>query len=306
MQFGLTITSVLTLIAMCIPGFLLIRFKLLKENSIAVLSVILLYINQPAFTIYSFQSASYSSAILGNILIVAAITSIIHIVVLLISYPIFNKDKNNMRGRAYAFASAFGNIGFMGLPVIRLLMPDNPEVVIYLAIMFVIFNMLAWTVGIYIITGDKKYMSIKKAVFNPPTLALVIAIPLFIFKVTLPAKVMFPIEYLSDMIVPMAMLILGMRFGATDIRKLFNDWGLYVSSFIKLVITPLLAFGLMKLFRMDYTVFQTLFILMAMPAANMGLIIAENFGGDKEASAKAVLGSTIISIITIPLVLLLL
>ena len=79
-----------------------------------------------------------------------------------------------------------------------------------------------------------------------------------------------------------------------------------MSSFIKLIITPLIAYGLLKLVRIDHTVLTTVFILMAMPAANMGLILAEKFGGDKEASAKAVLGSSIISIITVPLILLML
>lgn len=306
MQFGLTVSSVVILIAMSIPGFILIRTKMLKENSIAILSVILLYINQPAFTIYSFQAEEFSTDILVNMLIVLALTFIIHIVIIAIAYIIFKQDKNNMRGRAYAFASSFGNIGFMGLPVIRLLMPDNPEVVIYLAVMFIVFNLLSWTVGIYIITGDKSYMSLKKAIFNPPTLALFVALPLFLLNIKLPELIMFPIRYLSDMIVPMAMLILGMRFGACNVKKLFSDWGLYVSAFIKLIITPLFAYCLMKLIKLDDIIFQTLFILMAMPAANMGLIVAEQFGGDKEASAKAVLGSSLISIITIPLVLLLL
>ncbi len=272
MQFGLTVTSVLTLIAMCVPGYLLIRSKLLKEEAIAILSAVLLYVNQPAFSFYSFQSQPYSRAILGNILTVAAISILIHLIVLFASFFIFRCDRNKFRGRAYAFASGFGNIGFMGLPVIRMLMPDNPEVVIYLA----------------------------------PTIAFFAAFPLFIFNVAVPQAVLFPIKYLSDMIVPMAMLILGMRFGATDMRGLFSDWGLYVSSFIKLIITPLLAYLMMKLARLDQTVFTTVFILMAMPAANMGLIIAEKFGGDREASAKAVLGSSLISIITIPLVLLML
>lgn len=306
MQFGLTVTSVLTLIAMCVPGYLLIRSKLLKEEAIAILSAVLLYVNQPAFSFYSFQSQPYSRAILGNILTVAAISIFIHLIVLFASFFIFRCDRNKFRGRAYAFASGFGNIGFMGLPVIRMLMPDNPEVVIYLAVMFVFFNLLSWTVGIYIITGDKKYISFRKAIINPPTIAFFAAFPLFIFNVAVPQAVLFPIKYLSDMIVPMAMLILGMRFGATDMRGLFSDWGLYVSSFIKLIITPLLAYLMMKLAKLDQTVFTTVFILMAMPAANMGLIIAEKFGGDREASAKAVLGSSLISIITIPLVLLML
>jgi predicted permease len=306
MQFSVTITSVLTLIAMCIPGFLLIKTKLLKTEAIAVLSTVLLYVNQPAFSFYSFQSQSCTSEVLKNLLLVAGLSALVHLIVLVLSFIIFSRDKNKDRGRAYAFASTFGNIGFMGLPVIRLLMPDNPEVVIYLASMFVIFNLLAWTVGIYIITGDKKYISFKKAVINPPTLAVIIALPLFFLNVTLPDKVLFPIKYLSDMIVPMAMLILGMRFGAIKVGSLFNDWGLYVSSAIKLVLTPLLALGLMKLINLENTVLTTVFILMAMPAANMGLIIAEKFGGDKDASAKAIMGSSIISIITIPLVLLLL
>ena len=225
MRIEATITSVLTLIAMCIPGFILIRSRLLKEDAIAALSAILLYVNQPAFSFYSFQTSGYSGSILNNILLVMAISALIHLIVLIISYLVFRYDAKPDRGRAYAFAASFGNIGFMGLPVIRMLMPDNPEVVIYLAVMFIVFNMLSWTVGIYLITGNKKYMSIKKAFLNPPTIAVLIAFPLFMLNITLPQAALFPIRYLSDMIVPLAMLILGMRFGACEVRKLFSDWG---------------------------------------------------------------------------------
>lgn len=305
MQYSLTITSVLILIAMAIPGFLLIKSKMIKENAIACLSVVLLFINQPAFTLYSFQTKEFSSHIVSNMFLVAGISLLLHLIMIAIAHFIMKLDKNKMRGDAYVFAASFGNIGFMGLPFIRLLMPDNPDVVLYLAIMFVIFNLLAWTVGIYIISGDKKYISFKKAIINPPTLALFIAIPLFVLNIKLPEPVMFPIKYLSDMIVPLSMLILGMRFGVSKFNALFSDWGLYVSSLLKLVVTPLIALGIMKLINLDYIVMETVFILMAMPSATMGLILAENFGGDKDASAKAILGSSIISIITIPLILLL-
>lgn len=305
MQFSVTISSVLILIAMAIPGFLLIRSKLIKAEAIPALSAILLYVNQPAFTIHSFMQQSFSSDIVLNMLIVGGLSLLIHLIIIAISSMIFKRDSNLMRGRAYVFSSSFGNIGFMGLPVIKMLMPDNPEVVIYLAIMFVVFNVLTWTLGIYTVTGDKKYMSIKKAFINPPTLALIIAIPLFVFNVNVPERVVFPIRYLSDMIVPLSMLILGMRFGASDLKKIFYGWGLYVSSFLKLVVTPLIALAIMKLIKLDYTVMTTVYILMAMPSATMGLIIAEKFGGDREASASVILGSSLISIATIPLVLLL-
>ncbi len=306
MEFGTTIINVLVLIALAIPGYLLVRTGKLKSSTIYVLTTILLYVNQPAFTLSSFQAEVYSKTVMNNMLIVFGITAFMQIFAMAVAGFILKKIcADKAKAQAYTFASSFGNIGFMGLPVVRLLLPNNPELVIYLAMMFVAFNLMAWTIGIYIMTGEEKYISFKKAIINPPTIAFCIAFPLFLFGVQIPAKIMYPIDSLAAMIIPLSMLIVGMRFGEVRPKELFGDKELYVSSLIKLIITPIVTLILASFIPIDDTLRAFIVILMAMPSATMGLIVAEQFGGDKEASVKAVLGSTLLSIITIPLVLLL-
>lgn len=306
MDFSTTALSVLSLCLMALPGFILIKLKMLKAEYIAVLAIVLLYVNQPFITLNAFLSKTYEQSLLANMGIVLAFGVFSQIIVLFIAKIIFTLDKKNRpRANAYAYASAIGNAGFMGIPVVAVLLPNNAEAILYVSIFLVSFNLVCWTLGVYVLTGDKKYISLKKAILNPPIIAMIIALPIFFLKVKMPSFLMQPINFIAEMNTPLAMIILGMRFATIRFRELFLGIGMYVSSFIKLIFTPLLVYVCMLPFNLSTTLTQVLLILSAMPAANMVLIMAEKFEGDTTSATKAVLNSTFLCIITVPLILLL-
>ena len=133
-----------------------------------------------------------------------------------------------------------GNVGFMGIPVVKALFPNNPEMLIYVAIINVSFNVISWTLGVYTITGDKSNVSVRRAFLNPPTVALVAALPLFFFKAYIPAAVFTPIQscanYLAGMTLPLSMIILGIRLAEIPFGSLFTSPVAYVSAALKLVV----------------------------------------------------------------------
>ena len=129
----------------------------------------------------SFQKTKYSSDIVSNLLIVAGVAILLHAIMVAIVTLVFGKkfDKDK-KLRVVSFASCFGNAGFMGLPFLQMLFNTSGEAVMYGAVFVAVFNAFTWTVGIFLLTGDKAYVKIKKAILNPPFIALIVSLPLFL------------------------------------------------------------------------------------------------------------------------------
>ena len=172
--------------ALCVPGFILRKRKMLPETAVAALVAVLIYVSQPVLTVSGFMEKDYDPSLLPNMAIVLLGSFVVHFAAYLVARLVFKampagdeeKDRANRVGTICSF---MGNVGFMGIPVVKALFPNNPEMLIYVAIINVSFNVVSWTLGVYTITGDKSNVSIRRAFLNPPTVALVAALPLFFY-----------------------------------------------------------------------------------------------------------------------------
>jgi hypothetical protein len=216
----------------------------------------------------------------------------------------------NLKEKLIPYALGFGNTAFMGIPVIMLIMPSSEvaEALVYVLAYTLGFNILTWTLGTYLMSGDKKYLTVKKAILNPPTLAIIVAIPLFFVTIEDPDsnRILEVLGYAANMVAPLSMTALGIRFAEMKFKELFNDKWVYLTAAIKLVIIPLAFWGILRLIGFSNTIMSTtLYILVLMPAAVNVLLFAENFGMDTKLAAKIVLFTTLFSAVTIPLMLML-
>ncbi|MBO5224342.1 MAG: AEC family transporter [Clostridia bacterium] len=301
------------LVAMAVPGFVLKKLKKLPENSIAVISALIIYISQPMLSLYSFIEASFSSRLLLNMGIAFVLAIVFNLGTLLLAKVIFLKDKDVEAGKVCTIGSALSNCGFMGIPVIKVLF-DDPQITIYAIIYMVVFNIVLWTLGVYVITGDKKYVSVKKAFLNLPTIVLVIALPIFFLNLNLTASanpaiqaIMQFCDYFNNFNAPLPMLIMGIRLADVKFKEIFNSGRVYLVSALKLLIFPVIALLLMWIisiipaFSIDAKMVTSILICVAMPTATMTMTFAEVFNGDKYTAVKITLQTTLFSIVTIPL-----
>lgn len=342
MGFSTTAVSVLLLVAMAVPGYLLIKSKMLPQKAITYLSVLLLYVSQPFLSIRSFLEVSYTTQLAVNLAIVFGVSlagqAVIFGVMWLVLRRRFDdpqqtaelirdgfiggdsytaepalkaavaRSVSGRANRAMVLASAFGNVGFFGVPVLQFLFPDAHDAIAYSAVFIVTLNLMSWTVGSYLLTGDKKHVSLKRALINPQTVTLVISLPLFFAGVSagdLPDTINTVIGYLADMTAPLCMIILGMRFALAPVVQLFTDFRVYVASFIKTLVFPLLVYVVLMPFHMEEMLRVSLVLLSGMPAATINLNLAELYGADQKTAANSILMSTVLSIVTIPLLMLL-
>ncbi len=319
--FLTVLITVFALVALAVPGFLLGKFKMLPENATKAFTTFLLYGCQPALTFMSFQKTNYENGILNDMLYSALLTLVAHALMIFIVLLIFKNKKGDKHFNVVKFASVFGNVGYMGLPFLQMLFPGVPKVLIFGAVIIAVFNLLNWTVGIYMLTGDKKFVSLKKAIINPPFLAMIVALPLFlILKKPISAigtgtlneilsKLMSSVNFLGDMVTPLSMTILGVRLSEMKLKEIFVNKYAYFSSTMKLIVSPLvttgLCLGLLALGVSEYVAYAV-FFAMAMPSATSSLLLSEQFGGEPHTASACVLFSTVVCIASIPLTYLLL
>lgn len=305
MGFEKSAESVFILLMLALPGFILVKTKLLNEQGTKTLANILILVCQPFIYLNAFTTNTYSNDLLADIGWITLFAFASQLVMLGLSKLIYLPDKDKLRANTYVYASSLGNVGFMGIPVVQTLLPGNTTALMFVAIFMATFNIICWTLGVYILTGDKKYISFKRAFLNPSMLGMMIALPLFFLNVEMPKILAEPIGMLASLNTPIAMIILGAKFGLVRFRELFKGYGVYLSSIIKLIITPLLMYCVLIPLELSDNVETVLLILTCMPSANMVLIMAEKFDGDTVSATKSVMLSTLFSIVTIPLILLL-
>lgn len=308
-----------TLFLLLIPGFILTKCKILPEKTDAILTALVLYACQPVMQFMSFQEEAFNPNIASNMLIVAGLSLAAHIIMIVLMMLIFRVKKMDTKAKinCVRFTSVFPNCGYMGLPFLKLLFPEMGEIIIYAGINIAIMNILMWSIGVYMVTGDRKQMSLKRALLNPTVLAVFLGIIVFVTVQTpiadlgsgtlneILGKISGSLNVIGDMVTPLAMILLGYKLARVSIKDLLFDKWAYVASFNKLIVMSIITMLLVAYLPINIYAKYSLFFCLSMPSATSSTMFAVRFGGDSQTSAVMVLLSTVLSIVTIPLMFLL-
>lgn len=313
--FLTSLESVALLIVMAVPGFIVAKLKMVnKTEAVKFLSVALLYILQPFVTVNSFLNTEFTIDILWNMLAIFLFTAVTEVAILyigkLICHPIKKLDLDSKN--IISYGGAFGNLSYMCIPFLQLLAPARHELILYASCSSVIFNLLGWTLGNYIITGDKKYISLKKAIINPPTVAFIVALPLFVLNVNFQRFNLTGIANVFNLFAgtvgPLSMTLLGIKLTEMSLKEIFLDYRTYIASGIKLILFPIIGLIVMLIMStfMDIEPIRlNLVALSAMPIANNTMMFVTMANKDTGLAAKEVMISTILSCVTIPVCIML-
>ena len=306
--FTIAFASVLTALLYMLPGFVLGKMKKAVADHLPTMAAILIYVLSPAMIVSAFLSMDYSRETAVNMALFFVVSFAFQVLVMLGIWLILRKKFHISKYRMLATASTLGNCGVFGMPLIKALLPDNPEVACYSSIYILSMNILVFTFAVYCLTQDRKYISVKTAVLNPVTLSVLGAIPLFVIgaRQYIPTQFMDAIDLLGKMTTPLCMFIIGIRLSTIRFKTLFTQPFVYLICLGKLIIFPLLAFLAAFFLPVPMSFKASLFILSAVPCASVILSMAEIHGKEQELSANCILLSTLLCILTIPALSLLL
>ena len=293
------------------------KIKFLTDETNKCISNIIMYIVTPCVIINAFARNLYDRGellgILKNIGIVAIIAFLAHGFMIAISILVF-RFKDEDRTRLLRFGAVFSNAGFIALPLAQALIdtPASREGTLYAAVYLAVFNIVIWTWGLYDMSRGESVFKPKKILLNPGLIGVIVGLffftsPLYITVggeagIRLPEIILEALEYTSAVNLPLPMMMVGYYLGKANLKRAFTDLYSYLCMAMRLVIFPLLMLGILYLIGIRGNVLTVSVIGLCAPVGATTTMFATKFDRDTELSVSLVSLSTVISLVTMPLI----
>lgn len=300
------INQVLVLFFLILIGYGGRKFRIIDDRAVGYFSSFVLNISLPALILVSLQRP-FSRELLGDagLTLLLSFAAYGFFFLFAVLYPFFVPLSRKERG-VHRYALIFSNVGFMGYPVVEALL--GQKTLFYLAIYNIPFNFLAFSIGAWLIAreGERPLMLNWKTFINPSVVATVLGFLFFLGSVALPAPVFQTLKMTGDITSPLSMIVIGTILGKMPFRSILGKWQRYATTAARLVLLPAMV-GFVLYVAGFRGIFLTLpVIVAAMPVAANTSILAEVYGADAESASSLVFISTLLCIITIPLIALVL
>ncbi len=300
MGLGLTVAyQVVIMLLLIIVGYFCYKKALLTDEGVKNLSTLLLMVVTPCILIDAYQR-DFEMALVKQFLIAAGVSLLIHAMAIVGAELVFRKEKNPGNAKIQKFAMIYSNCGFMGIPLLNAALGSEGVFIgsAYLAV----FNILYWTHGVYLYTGDKKILLSKKAVLNPGVLGMAAGLLLFFFQIRLPGVIGTAVASIADVNTPIAMLVIGTFLAKNDLFKALKNGKVYIVSALRLIAVPLVVVLVLKLLHVDEFTATAILLPAAAPAATVGSLFAIRYKLDPVYASQIISISTVLSILTIPFI----
>ncbi|MDD6735062.1 MAG: AEC family transporter [Clostridiales bacterium] len=293
--------QVLIIFILMSVGFAMKKLKLITDDGIKQLTDILLMVVTPCVLVRAYQK-DFSPELAQNLIIAAVMSFIIISLTIIIATIIFRKE-DTLKYRVSIFGSVYSNCGFMAIPLLSAAMGSDG--VFYGSAYLAVFTVLYWTHGICLYGGSLKEISVKRIISNPGLIGTTIAIILFVLRIKLPYVIGESIAYIADLNTPLAMLVMGSYLTSLNLKKALSNASIYLVTVMRLAAFPLVSHAILKIFGVDEGIGRSILISASCPTAAVAALLATKYRLDAVYAAEIVSITTILSILTIPLVLLL-
>lgn len=288
-------------------GFVGSKIGMITEETSKRLSAIVVNIANPAMILVSGISDERMEG--RELLSLTVVILAIYAVLLLLAYllPVLLRVDPKSRG-IYQAMTVFSNIGFMGYPIIAALYGSSA--VLYGALYSIPFNILIYTFGVSALRkkengAEKKKLSLKE-VLNIGVITSVISLILYLWQIRVPGFLTDTLSYLGNLTAPLSMMVIGASMTSISLRELFTDVRLLLFSLIKLLLIPVFGMLLIRQVVTNEVICGVFMIMLATPAGSMTAMLAQEYDGDYETASRGVTLTTLLSVITMPVVSLLL
>lgn len=224
---------------------------------------------------------------------------------------------------SYQMLTIFGNVGFIGIPLASAVL--GPESLIFVSIYNLIFNILIYTFGISVLEKASSQQALStpteaedallisdadastptagwKKLLNLGTISSLVTIILYLAPIHVPIIVSSTADYIGRSTTLLSMLVLGVSVAQLAPKDIFTHPKLYGFTILRQVLLPIGCILLMRPFITNTLIFNTMVLMLAVPAANMPLLLSKQLNLDTSTLSQAIILTTILSLITIPIV----
>ena len=199
----------------------------------------------------------------------------------------------------YQFMTIFSNIGYMGFPVIQSIF--GSEAVFFAAIINLVFNVFCYSYGIYLISNDNKLSFDIKVLINPGIIVSIIAIIIYITNIKVLSIIKETTSMIGPITTPLAMMLIGSSLAQIPIKEVFSEKRLYLYTFLKQIIIPIIFFGILKYFVTNELILGIIIIVSAMPVGSIAIMFCNEYEGNINLASKAIFITTLCSVVTVPI-----
>jgi len=309
MQTEVVISQILMLAVVVLIGAIAARYKVLTTDTKDMLSKVIFNISLPLMLFTNFFRLDATPRLIANSLIILAVSGFVIFFLLLVglmSVRLFRLS--GAEAAVFKTHSMFGNTIFLGFPLITALY--GVEGLLYASMYQLVSTIIMWTAGVIILShgsGTSWKKSFLK-VLNPNTIATVAGLLLFILSVRLPDILIKPMTELGSANTWLSMLYIGAMLFLSNVGGLLKKRSLYLISFNRLIFVPALLISIFYLIitltgiAPEKLVTSVIILEASMPCMATVVIMAKEFGSDDKLAVGNVFVSTIISILTLPLV----
>ena len=290
-------TQVSILFVMVFVGFICDKKGIYTEKTARATVNFLLYIIVPCTLINSFIKIEMNEDTVKKFFISFAVATATHIIGIVINLPFFRKSKHE-NNAIYKFASIYGNVGFMALPLADAVL--GPEGVFYCTNGVVVYNIINFIHGAAVMSKEKEKFNFKTLLTNPGLISLAVGLPIFLLKINVPIVLSQPIGMLANLNSPLAMLIFGCYLAHTDLKSMIFDKKIYLTALLKLIVLPLICIGTYYFCGIRGVLLTAVIITACVPSANNTFMFASKYGRDASLASKTVALVSFISVLTMP------
>lgn len=295
------ITQMLMIFGIVLVGLFAAKRNLWAGDLDRKLSIFIMNISMPALILASVMGKDL--AFENSELISLAVVAVVNYVVLIgLAYLIPHLFKvNKARLGISRFMLAFGNVSFIGYPVCDAVF--GPKAVFCASVLNIPFNLLVFTIGVSFINGGKAKSAFSpRLILSPCVVASLIAVVIAVARIQMPTPVGQWFHLLGDLTTPCALLIIGSSLSHIPVRDMLGNRFVYSMTLLRLFILPLSVGGVLALMGVNPFVSDVAVVLSAMPVATNGIMLCLQYGKDERVMTQGLFFTTLLSVVSIPLV----
>ena len=287
-----------------LAGVILIRTRVMNRENLEVISKFVIKLALPVMIFINTVNGVERKTLFHSLSIFSDLRGIYVYMSVFYSatYLVFFFHLHGNHRQLYSAMSVFGNVGFMGIPIVTSIYPENG--MLYICVFTIIDQLMLWTAGVRLTSGtdsQKNRFDFRKLI-NPVTVSILLAVICVLTGIRLPEVLNNSLQKIGQTATPLAMIYLGGVFACIDVLKNIRRLDYYGIVILKMLLFPLFFYVLLGYLPVSSEIRTTMALTSAMPVMSSVVMMANTYGSDGDYAMGGILVTTICSVFTLPFI----